>query len=309
MSGLRASVVVPVHNRPDDLRRCLESLADQDWPAEHFEVLVCDDASDDDLTAILKASRNALPNLRLLRQNGRRGPAAARNMGFRAGAGEIFVCVDSDVTCSPDFLRRLVAAMDLQPGWVAAAARVVATGGSNSPLWDAPVNDGGSYLSAACAYRREALTRSGGFDESFLLPACEDADLAARLFRLGAFGFVGDAVVSHPRRRITMGTHWRWRRHWKYVMILAKRYGFLAFPGRSAGRFPRLRVALSAVVSLPAGRFRAALKHLRHAPPDALRACGYALFDVVCGLWALPGVLFGRVPPFRSSLKAGEGES
>jgi hypothetical protein len=87
-------------------------------------------------------------------------------------------------------------------------------------------------------------------------------------------------------------------------MILAKRYGFLAFPGHPAGPFPRLRVALAAVLTLPAGRFLGALKQTARNPGGALLACASALFDVVCGLAALPEILFAPVPERKNYLGA-----
>jgi len=229
-------------------------------------------------------------------------------MGFRASTASIFVCLDSDMTCSPNFLRTLVEALEKHRQWVAAEGRIIPTGGKDSPLWDAPTNDGSNYLSGASAYRAEALNLAGGFDEEFLLPACEDADLAARLLKIGKYGYVAEAVAYHPTRRVTLGTHWRWRRYWKYEMILAKRHGFLAFPGRPAGRFPRLRVALAAVVTLPSGRFIEGLRYLKREPLDGILACLYALFDIFCGIWALPDILFAPVPPRRNYLANREGE-
>ena len=79
-------------------------------------------------------------------------------------------------------------------------------------------------------------------------------------------------------------------------MILAERYGFLAFPERKIKRFSRLRVAWAAVVSLPLGRLIQALHWLKRNPSSAMIAGLYALFDVICGLWALPAILFCTVP-------------
>jgi hypothetical protein len=85
-------------------------------------------------------------------------------------------------------------------------------------------------------------------------------------------------------------------------MIVAKRYGFLAFPGKDAGRFPRLRVALAAVVTQPGGRFNEGIRYMRKNFFEGLLACLYALFDVFCGLMALPTILFSVVPPRRNYL-------
>jgi len=295
------AVVIPACNRLEVLEKCLDSLKGQYFQTGRWEVLVCDDGSTEDLGKVIFRFNSSLPNLRLLRQLPK-GPAAARNLGFRSSSASIFVCLDSDIICGPNYFSRMVEALERNPDWVAAEATVLPGDGRTSILLDAPQNRGGAFLSGASAYRREALIRVGGFDEEFLLPACEDADLAARLIQLGKYGYVPEALAYHPLRRVSLGTHWRWRKHWRYEMILAKRYGFLSFPGNPAGPYPRLRVALAAIVTLPAGRFIQGLREVLKKPGDGVFACLYALFDVFCGIWALPCILLGSVPPHRNYL-------
>jgi hypothetical protein len=127
-------------------------------------------------------------------------------------------------------------------------------------------------------------------------------DLAVQVLKLGPIGFVPESVAKHPQRRITLRTHWGWRYSWKYVMIVAKRYGFLAFPGKDAGSFPRLRVALAAVVTQPAGRFIEGIRYMRKDFFEGSLACFYALLDVLCGTWALPSIFFSRVPERKNYL-------
>jgi len=293
----KVAIVIPVKNRPDLLEECLSSLVDQDFSINECEVLLCDDCSEDDLEIVVNRFRERIPKIQLLRQKESKGPAAARNMGFRSSLAAIFVCVDNDIVWEQDFLPRIIDALETHPKWVAVQGFLLPKGNMNSILYDAPESNGQVYLSGVSAYRADALLKVGGFDEAFLLPACEDADLAARLLKLGDYGYVPEAVAYHPTRRVTLQTHWRWRRHWKYEMFLAKRYGFLSFPGHPAGPFPRLRVALAAIVTLPAGRFLGGFKYIRTKPSHGLLACFYALFDVFCGLWALPSILFLRIPP------------
>jgi GT2 family glycosyltransferase len=304
--SLKVCVVVPVRNRPDLLQSCLRSLQAQDWPSDSYEIFVCDDGSTSNMAAAAAEFRRGLPRVSLLHQPPK-GPAVARNMGVRATRADILICLDSDVICSQDFLKKLISAMQSHPDWVAAEARIEPIEAEEGPLWDAPeCQTGGRYHTAAIAYRRDALLRAGGFDETFPLAACEDVELAVRLLEQGTIGFVPEAVVRHPRRRVTMRTHWVWRQHWRYVMILAKRYGFLAFPGHQVGPFPRLRVALAAVMTLPAGRFLEGLKHMTDHPYEGVMACMYAVFDVFCGVSALPVILIGKIPPRLSYLKINE---
>ena len=303
----RVAIVIPVRNRPDLLAKCLESLACQTLPAGVSEVLVCDDGSSEDLAGVVESFMTRLPGVRLVQQRPS-GPAAARNLGFRSSRADVFVCVDSDIVCAPGFVKHLVDALHCHPDWVAAEGSVLPVG-KKGFFFDAPVNQGGTYGTGASAYRASALLKVGGLDETFPFPACEDAELAGRLLRLGFYGYVPDAVVYHPTRRVTWRIQWRTRKYWRYVMILAKRYGFLAFPGRPAGPLPRLRVALAAVVTLPGGRLLEALKYAADNPKEGVFACGSVILDVICGLAALPEILFAPVPERRNYLDGGKKNS
>jgi glycosyltransferase involved in cell wall biosynthesis len=295
-SGCIVSVVVPVRDRADLLMRCLNSIKNQDLSAECFDVIVCDDGSVGDLSGVVESFLPGPLNIRLVRQDCR-GPAAARNLGIRESASPIVLFIDSDIVADKGLIRRLVAALFENPDWTGSEACLLPIEGSLCPLWEAPgAPTGGRFHTAAIAYRRDALIAAGGLDESFLLPACEDVELAARVLSQGPIGFVPDAKAFHPRRRVNLRIHWRSRLHWKYLVILAERYGFLAFPERKIKRFSRLRVAWAAVASLPLGRLMRALRWAKRSPSSATLAGLYALFDVVCGLWALPGILFCSVP-------------
>jgi len=299
---VQVSVVIPVRNRPELLVQSLSFLAKQDFRPNEYEVLVCDDGSTEDLQPVVEKFSSKILNLRFLRQEPK-GPAAARNLGVRESVSPIVVFMDSDILPHRGMILHLVTALDQNPDWMGAETRIKSIGEDQSPLWDGPVCDNGKrYHTAAIAYRRDAVDKAGGFDETFKLPACEDVDLAARILKKGSIGFVPEAIAYHPIRPIALQTHWRWRRHWKYEMILAKRYGFLSFPEHPAGPYPRLRVALAAVVTLPAGRFIGGVKYIKHKPSDGMLACLYALFDVFCGFLALPSILFSDIPPQRNYL-------
>jgi GT2 family glycosyltransferase len=268
----------------------------QDYPAVNFEVIVCDDGSIEDLSPALEKPQPGHPDITLVRQY-RRGPAAARNLGIRASASPIILFVDSDTVADKGLVRNLVSALLENPDLAGAEACLLPIEGDASPRWEAPgALKGGRYHTAAIAYRRDALVDAGGLDEVFLLPACEDVELAARVLSVGPIGFVPEAKAYHPRRKVNLLIHWRSRLHWKYLMILAERYKFLAFPDRKIRHFCRLRVAWAAVVNLPLGRLLRAVLWLRQSPSNAMLACLYSLFDIVCGLWALPEIFFCPVP-------------
>ncbi|MEI6037967.1 MAG: hypothetical protein WCQ91_08600, partial [Planctomycetota bacterium] len=113
--------------------------------------------------------------------------------------------------------------------------------------------------------------------------------------------FVSEAVVYHPRRRRTAVSCWKARKNWQYVQLLACRHGFLGWPGNTTAR-PRLRTAVCAAVTLPAGRFIEAVRRLPRAPVDALRGLGLACVDWIGGVVMVPTILLAPVPPHRSQI-------
>lgn len=300
MADLLASVVIPVRNRADLLGQCVDHLQAQDMPRDQFEVVVCDDGSTENLAPVVEKSALAGLSIRMVRQPPR-GPAAARNLGVRNSSAPIVIFIDSDVWPNATCVSTFVKALRDNPGWVGAEAAVEPTGGEENPLWDAPRSQGGRYLSAAIAYRRDVLLAVGGFDESFELPACEDLELAAHVLKHGPIGYATGALVWHPRRQVNWKTAWRWRRFWRYTMFLAVRHGFLAWPTKKTA-WPRLRTALAACVTMPLGRIREALTWITRYPGVGFKALFLAFFDGFCGMVALPDILFTPVPERKNHL-------
>jgi len=297
----QCSVVIPVFNRGDLLRGVLDGLTKQSVPSSAFEVLVCDDGSTEPLSPIVDRYRESLPNIRHLRQRNS-GPAAARNLGIVNALSDIVLFLDSDVVPDAGVVRGLSHALEAHPEWQGAEAKLEPTGGDDSFGWDAPrSDDGGHYHTAGIAYRKKTLEAIGGLDETFSRAACEDVELAVNMLRYGPIGFVPEAVVYHPRRKRTAASCWKARHNWRFVQILACRYGFLAWPGNKTS-WPRLRTAICAIGTLPAGKAIDALKRLPKSPPDAARGLGLALVDWLAGAVMVPIILLAPVPPRRSRL-------
>ncbi len=298
---LRAAVVIPVFNRGELLRRVLLGLSEQTMSADEFEVLVCDDGSDENLSGVTDDFAKSLPHLRLLRQVNS-GPATARNLGIREANADVVIFLDSDVVVGSSVIEDLLGALDDHPDWQGAEAKLMAIDGRDSPAWDAPHSEnGGHYHTAGIAYRRDVLFGIGGFDENFSLAACEDVELATRVLALGTIGFVPSALIEHPRRRRSVASCWRARNNWRYVKILACRYGFLSWPENSTS-YPRLRTAMAATLTLPSGRMRSAVSALFRSPGEGLRGIGLSVVDWLGGVAMLPQILFAAVPERRSSV-------
>ncbi|MBX9813030.1 MAG: glycosyltransferase [Burkholderiales bacterium] len=116
------TVIVPAYNARDTIGACIESLLGQTRRPD--EVIIVDDCSRDD------TARVALNyGVKVIKLEKNSGPGVARNIGAAAAAGEILAFTDSDCVAPPDWLERIVGALDA-PGVVAA------TGGYAGPVQD-----------------------------------------------------------------------------------------------------------------------------------------------------------------------------
>jgi glycosyltransferase involved in cell wall biosynthesis len=99
---LQFSVVIPTHNRPRLLARCLESVLAQTLPADRYEVIVVDDGSRRPTLRIL-ARYETECGVRVVRQR-RQGWGAARQSGARQARAGILVFVDDDCVAPASWL-------------------------------------------------------------------------------------------------------------------------------------------------------------------------------------------------------------
>jgi histidinol-phosphate phosphatase family protein len=185
----RFDAVVPTTARPQ-LGRLVEMLA-----AVAERVIVVDDRR--------AGAPLALPaNVEVLRSGGR-GPAAARNLGWRAGSAPWIAFLDDDVVPGADWTARLAADLTGVAARVAASqgrVRVPLPGDRRPTDWERNVGalERSRWITADLAVRRAALVQVGGFDERFPRAYREDADLALRLRAAGWELAEGTREVSHP---------------------------------------------------------------------------------------------------------------
>lgn len=207
---MRISLVIPTHNRCDLLRRCLRAATTQTYP--DYEVIVVDDASTDQTGDMVQRE---FPQVRYLRLECNRGPAAARNAGIAIASGEVIAFTDDD--CEPDrgWLCELAQGFISFPqagavGGIQEAPEAVYQhnllaryerhvtrnlyGLGTDPVVGSPAPGGGTNNLAVKAH---ILLQLRGFDETFPVAAGEDADLLRRLADLGYLTVCLPVKVTH----------------------------------------------------------------------------------------------------------------
>ncbi len=318
------SVVVPTCGRPALLDRCLAALANQRFDPARYEIIVVDDAPDEEVRSlVLDWTVHTLgrgPIIGYIASRGPHGPAAARNRGWRAGSGEIVAFTDDDTEPDRDWLRQGYGA--LCDGGDAAWGRIVVPIGALPTDYelDARNLERAQFATANCFCRRAVLEELKGFDERFRLAWREDSDFYFRLLgRAARVAHVPEAVVVHPVRPAPWGVSLvqqkkiaydallykkhprlyreriRARARWDYYLIvaalaaapLAAALGAPALAGMAAALWLGLTGALCA------RRLRCTSKAPRHVAEMIVTS---ALIPPLAVFWRLVGAIRFRAP-------------
>jgi mycofactocin system glycosyltransferase len=310
--ALEAVVVIPVRNDAEGLTATLAALT------AGPPVVVVDDASDD--SGAVKARRTR-PGITVLRRVVQGGPAAARNVGWRASDAPFVAFVDANCEPEPGWLDVLLPHF-ADPKVAAVAPRIVAShaperGGGPMAAYEAvasPLDLGpreavvrpgspAAYVpTAALVVRRRALEELDGFDEA--LTVGEDVDF---VWRLGAAGwsvrYEPRAVVLHPIRSGWSAWLAQRYRYGTSAAPLARRHGWAVAPAVmspwTAGAWT-LAVAGQPLLGVAAAAFSVAAVHRQVPQGEALRLIGtghvrggLALARTLRRAWAPAAVVVG----------------
>ena len=209
------SVVIPAFNEERYLGACLRALHKQTYPADHYEMIVVNNASTDATATV--ARRHGAHVV----WEPQRGIARARQAGFRAAKGEIIASTDADTVVPPDWIERIVTDFEAHPEWGGLYGPVHWPEGQlherlimRYPItWILALSNrlGRSYwIGSNFAVRRDPFWQVGGFNEAW--ESGEDGELALRMGRITQIGFDPKLVVYSSNRRVREGAWSLFRR-------------------------------------------------------------------------------------------------
>lgn len=197
------SVIIPSYNRGYCIAQCLRSVLNQTF--SDFEIIVVDDASDDDTRDQVLSIADA--RIRYIAHGTNQGGAVARNSGIGIAQGEFVAFLDSDDHWQPDKLEKQIATLRrLGPKW------------GLSYTWLSCVDDDGAEtlrinpeIEGECfdemlvsnfigsfsniVVRKSLLIEVGALDESFR--SCQDWDLFIRLTRRASVHCLREYAVCY----------------------------------------------------------------------------------------------------------------
>lgn len=195
---VKVSVIVAVRNEEANIGTLLSALSQQDYPPNHFEVIIVDDHSNDTTLNHVSAFEKVLPLKVLSLPGGITSKKKAIAWGIHHASGELIITTDADC--------------QMQPGWISAYASFYQKTGAQ--FIAAPVKmDGNMSLreifqrldflamqaitaasvskrfhtmcnGANIAYTKKAFIEVNGFDGIDNIPSGDDMLLMHKIFEL-----------------------------------------------------------------------------------------------------------------------------
>jgi glycosyltransferase involved in cell wall biosynthesis len=204
------SVVVPVYNRPEEIRELLDSLCRQSF--KKFEVVIVEDGSAIKSDTVVADFQSKLNIHYFYKKN--TGPGDSRNFGMTRASGDYFIILDSDCVLPSHYLEEIHEVLsrqytdffggpdtadeqftDLQKAINYAMTSFFTTGGIRNS------EDGSRKFqprSFNMGISKKAFEATSGFGN---IHPGEDPDLTLRLWKAGFESqLIKNAFVYHKRR-------------------------------------------------------------------------------------------------------------
>ncbi len=187
------SILVVNYNGERTIQQCIESLKNQNFPKDQYEIIVIDNNSTD-------KSYNLVPrDIKLIKSNTNLGFAKANNLVLKVAKGEYIALLNNDAIADKNWLKELH--KEIQKENIGAVCNRVNYGNTNLPWFSGakiyPINlvkhnylknkRGYSDYPCGCSMliKREVIEKLGYlFDEKFFMYG-EDNDLGLRLKKAG----------------------------------------------------------------------------------------------------------------------------
>ena len=171
-----------------------------------------------------------MPPRRVERRDGgiKKGPAAARNAGWKIAKGKLILFTDDDCIPATDWIKNYYNAFEFYNETI-----IAFTGKINVPISVTPTDfelntlhlETADFVTANCACSKTALEKVNGFDEEFTMAWREDSDLEFKLIEQGIHIIkIDEAEVTHPVRKAPWGISLQEQKKSMFNALLFKKH-------------------------------------------------------------------------------------
>ncbi len=225
------SAIICTYNRRKMFEKCLDSLLNQTYPKDKYEIIVID--SSKDITDALikryvdKANSQGI-RLEYISQKPS-GIAIARNCGIERSNGEVICFIDDDCIANHDWIERLISEFDSEKiGGVGGKINMYKPknliekfGIKNDQ--ESTIKKNSQLIGANCAYTKKVLQSIKGFDGN--MKCLEDLDIGIRVTLDGwNLKYAPDAIVYHKHRSSLKGLLKQQHSYGFYLAMMCKKY-------------------------------------------------------------------------------------
>ena len=226
------SVVIPTYNRSGILPLCLDSLFNQTYPKDCYEIIIINDGSKDNTEDVLREFEKKAPCDFIWASQKNQGITRAENFGLSKAKGAIVCFTADDCITDKNWILHLVNGFITDT--IGAVGGKVVSYQIITPIQqfieDSGVLDQETFakrntlITGNAAYWRHILITIGGFDSH--LNACEDLDISIKTQRLGyTLRFIPDAIVQHDHPATVKGFFSQQYRNAIGYVRLHRKYG------------------------------------------------------------------------------------
>ena len=211
MEAHEISFIIPVYNRPDEIKELLQSF-EALHGSQSFEIVIIEDGSTLPSKSVIEQFNDHLNITYFFKENS--GPGDSRNYGMKHAKGNYFIILDSDCILPPEYLNNVLNGLQknytdcfggpdnahnsfsaLQKAINFSMTSFITTGGIRGGKKSVNTFQPRSFN---MGISKKAFQESGGFGR---IHPGEDPDLSIRLWNLGyKTQLIPDAYVYHKRR-------------------------------------------------------------------------------------------------------------
>ncbi|AHF81260.1 glycosyltransferase [Thermococcus paralvinellae] len=239
------SVIIPAYNEERYIAKCLEEWVNQNYPKDHYEILVYDGMSTDRTAEIVKNFEERYPGLVYYKLNPKRKQVFAFNMGIREAKGEYFIIFGAHAYPERNFLKKSVETFlevkKSEPKLAGVGGKIIKLFENRlaklvALIYSSPLSGASTFwyeerphfakTIAFALYDKKIVEEIGGFDEDMFIG--DDFEFNLRINKRGYRLFFNPEIKSYYFARSTWKGFLKQTFNYGAVKAMAVRKGYFS---------------------------------------------------------------------------------
>ncbi|MDD5687528.1 MAG: glycosyltransferase family 2 protein [Elusimicrobia bacterium] len=233
MSNEFISIIIPTYNRKDSLEQCINSIDNQNFSKQGFELIIVDDGSSEGICEFISNLLKKMPFKSSVISKKHFGPASARNAGVEKSAGTILAFTEDDVILDENWLTNGI--RHFKENDISAVEGVTKYIGTEKPIRKYEKQYKLGFLPCNIMIRKTVFNDIGGYDNGFYdnkmnIYFREDIELGFRLLEKKYKAIIDEEmIVFHPQQYKTIRGVYGHAKRYFFDPLLCKKHSDLFY--------------------------------------------------------------------------------